>query len=178
MSLDRKAACLLCVSKLLMLLNYIEKSLSSPHESSEESASPPLQSPSNSVYDVDIEMQANEQKQASEWGKMILGYCFATSIALLALYFQIQPHDVPFSFYLLSFALLVSFSASLFALALRMRFPILAGIHEQVGFGFAVFTFFIAIEIILPWTIKWVAWVICSLSLFLSFILHNYTHNT
>ncbi|KAF5206215.1 hypothetical protein FRX31_004190 [Thalictrum thalictroides] len=157
-----------CVSKLFTFLTYIENSLSSAPQSSEEAST------NTQPSSYDLEGLINEQKQAAEWRKMILGYCFATSIALLALYFQIQPHDVPLSFYVLSFTLLVSFSASLLAQALSMRFPIIAGISEQVGFGFAVLTFYIAIEIILPWTIKWVAWVICSLSLFLSFILYNY----
>ncbi|KAF9607179.1 hypothetical protein IFM89_032401 [Coptis chinensis] len=112
-----------------------------------------------------------------DWAKIVVSYSLPTVVTLLALYFQIKPHEIPLYFYFLSLALLLAFSFSLITLVLRFKFPNTAKVLERMGVGFAVFSFFTAIAMTLPNNIKWVAWLIGAIYLFLLSIILS-THST
>ncbi|KAF9607180.1 hypothetical protein IFM89_032402 [Coptis chinensis] len=126
-----------------------------------------MQSPSPRVYFHPEE----------DWAKIVLSYSLPTAVALLALYFQIKSNDIPLNFYFLSLAILLAFSFSQFGVVLRLKFPNTAKVLAQMGVGFAAFSVFIAIAMTLPSNIKWVAWLIGAIFLFLLSIILS-THSS
>ncbi|KAF9607168.1 hypothetical protein IFM89_032390 [Coptis chinensis] len=86
-----------------------------------------------------------------DWAKIVVSYSLQTAVGLLALYFQIKSNGIPPYFYFLSLAILLAFSFSLIGLVVQMT---------------------------LPSNIKWVAWLVGAIFMFLlSIILSTRTQH-
>ncbi|KAF9607174.1 hypothetical protein IFM89_032396 [Coptis chinensis] len=114
-----------------------------------------------------------------DWAKIVVSYSLQAAIGLLALYFQIKSNGIPPPyFYFLSLAILLAFSFSLIGLVVRLKFPNTAKVLGRMGVGFTAFSVFIAIEMTLPSNIKWVAWLVGAIFMFLlSIILSTRTQH-
>ncbi|KAF9607160.1 hypothetical protein IFM89_032382 [Coptis chinensis] len=115
--------------------------------------------------DDDVELArppGNTTRQPENWAKMVIIYSFPTVITLVTLFFQVKDtHHNLLPVYFVSFTLLNAFSFCIISLSLRSKFTRLSLIFEQIGTVLAFLSFFLAVQIILPPTVAWVAWVIC-----------------
>ncbi|KAJ4960535.1 hypothetical protein NE237_020445 [Protea cynaroides] len=144
--------------------------------------SPPRQPPlvsSVAAAEIDLEMMPLEDTRSShysstpevvDWGKIILEFCLMTAIALIPLSFQTHLH-LSSSFYVFCILILLAFASSLTGILFRMKLPTAAAVSELIAIIFAVLAFFMAMEIsINPPGLKWVTWIICSLTFLSSLI--------
>ncbi|KAG6732368.1 hypothetical protein I3842_01G173400 [Carya illinoinensis] len=106
-----------------------------------------------------------------EWKDIIMSFCFTSAVAI-ALQSQQTHSKFPPSFYLLCFAMLLTFSALFVAKFISSKFPTAARALELLAVFVAAAAFFLAIAIPLPLPLKFATWAICAVS-FLAIIICN-----
>ncbi|KAF9607167.1 hypothetical protein IFM89_032389 [Coptis chinensis] len=145
-------------NKLIEFFDFVKKCLSSKEAAPNQSFSEEeMQNPNPRAYSHPEE----------DWAKIVVSYSLQAAVGLMALYFQIKSNGMPPNFYFLSLVILLAFSFSLIGLVVRLKFPITAKVLGRMGVGFTAFSVFIAIEMTLPSNIKWVAWLVGAIFMFL-----------
>ncbi|XVF29447.1 hypothetical protein REPUB_Repub15cG0121900 [Reevesia pubescens] len=169
----------LFVSFVLQLCPTLDPS-SRSHPPQLQSSSPPSPSvadaeslPSSSPTSPPFNQEAHllnllTTQQHLQWQNAILTFCFTFAVGLISLQFSRTDklNELPPSFALLSFAILLTFVLLLVAFFISQKHTTTSTMLEKVAMFLAAAAFYHAFTIPLPVNLKLVAWTLFFISLF------------
>ena len=109
--------------------------------------------------------------EIERWAKIIVSFCFASSIEIALVWAQLHSHLPPI-FHFLSLFILFGFTSLVLSKFLNSKFPNMARVLEGASVFFVVTSFFVAISIPFPFYLKLTIWVVYAICLLL-LVLYN-----
>ncbi|KAJ0035883.1 hypothetical protein Pint_25847 [Pistacia integerrima] len=126
---------------------------------------PSSQPPSSSSTDIESQAavvpQQNHNPLLHQWGNILMAFCFTSALEIAILSAQIQS-QLPVSFHILSFAILLIFLFLLVSSFIGHHFKTINQVLELVSVILFATTFVFTIAIPFRLSLKCLAWTLCN----------------
>jgi len=130
-----------------ILVQTEQSQASQPHSTMEielQAPPPPQLTPSPAINPQQTNMIVVKQFTL-EWPSIIMAFCFGAAIQIALQYKKPQHSKVPFSLFLLSLAILLTFCSLLVSQLISNRFPEVSKVLDKIAISLAAFAFFTTI---------------------------------
>ncbi|KAK9278358.1 hypothetical protein L1049_027923 [Liquidambar formosana] len=113
----------------------------------------------------------NNQNINRDWAKIIIAFCLTAAVDIALL--PVQTHSqLPTTFYFPSLSMSFAFASLFVAQFIGAKYPVAARVLDRIGVFFAATTFFLAISIPFPLSLKCTTWTLYVLALLVIIICH------
>ncbi|KAL5784110.1 hypothetical protein ACOSQ2_006502 [Xanthoceras sorbifolium] len=140
-------------------------SSSTPPPSSFSSNADDLESQPVTTTAIVAEHNHNHNQFTLQWQNIVMEFCFLSALKI-ALLFEQKKSQLPLSFYLLSFAILLTFLSLFVANFIGPHFKNTAQVLEKIAVMLGATIVVFTITIPLPLSLKCIAWALYAIALF------------